>query len=164
MTDAAAVIDLEGIDLALAAADRDGAVRALTARLHATGRVADVDAVVRSALEREEIGSTNIGFGVAIPHAKTDAVVRPGFAFGRRLAGVTWPGEAVADAGGDAQEDHRVQLVFMIASPPQATDGHLRMLASLARGLMDEAFREALLAAPTPEDALAAIRDRLVPA
>lgn len=155
------VIDLEGIDLDLKAADRDGAVRALCERLAAGGRVADVDAVVRSALDREEIGSTNIGMGVAIPHAKCDAVTRPGFAFGRRLAGVSWPGEAVADAGGDEREEHSVQLVFMIASPLQASDEHLRMLALLARGLMDEGFREALLDAPDPRTALARINERL---
>lgn len=155
------LIDAAAIDLALDVAERDGAILALARRLEATGRVTDAEAVTAAALEREAIGSTNVGFGVAIPHAKSEAVARAGFAFGRRSAGVRWAGDAVADAGGDATGDHDVDLVFLIASPAQASDDHLRILATLARALMHEEFRDALRGTGTAEETLSLLAERL---
>ena len=164
MADSATVlelIDVAAIDLAVEPAERDGAILALARRLQATGRVIDAEAVTAAALEREAIGSTNVGFGVAIPHAKSEHVARAGFAFGRRAGGIRWAGEAVADAGGESTGDHDVDLVFLIASPAKASDDHLRILATLARALMHEEFRDALRGTGTAEETLSLLAERL---
>lgn len=152
-----AMIDAETIELELVADDRDAAILELANRLALVGRIDDPAAITAAALVREAIGSTNVGFGVAIPHAKSDHVTRAGFAFGRRAGGVRWPGDAVADAGEPGDEsgaDNRVDLVFLIASPAQASDDHLRMLAALARALMHEDFRDALRTTATREETI----------
>ncbi len=164
MADPATVLELidpEAIELGLGSSERDGAILELARRLQATGRVTDAEAVTAAALEREAIGSTNVGFGVAIPHAKSAHVSRAGFAFGRRAGGIRWAGEAVADAGGEATGDHAVDLVFLIVAPAQASDEHLRILAALARALMHEEFRDALRATATPEETLSLLAGQL---
>ncbi len=159
------LVDPGAIVLGLASAERDAAILELAGRLAAAGRVDDPAAVTTAALEREALGSTNIGLGVAIPHAKSAHVLQAAIAFGRRTDGVRWPGEAVADAGGDGADDerevHSVDLVFLIASPEHASDDHLRMLAALARALMHDDFRAALRESRTPADVLALLSQRL---
>lgn len=160
------LIDAGSIILELASVDRDAAILELAGRLVAAGRVDDAEAVTAAALEREAIGSTNIGLGVAIPHAKSSHVLQAAFAFGRRSAGVRWPGEAVADAGTDPTADeekevHQVDLIFLIASPEQASDEHLRILAALARALMHDDFRDALRRLGTPTEILDLLTQRL---
>lgn len=156
------LIDPRAVVLELTSSERDGAILELARRLESIGRVTDAGAVTEAALEREAIGSTNVGFGVAIPHAKSPHVSTAGFAFGRRTGGVRWAGEAVADAGGSVGDDeHGVDLVFLIASPTEASDDHLRILAALARALMHEEFRDGLRATATAEETLSLLAERL---
>ena len=164
---ATTVRDLIGPDsivLELGSSARDEAILELSRCLQHLGAVDDARAVTDAALAREALGSTNIGMGVAIPHAKSDHVGRAALAFGRRRAGVSWPGEAVADAGAgpDAEREmHSVDLVFLIASPEHASDDHLRVLAALARALIHEDFRTALRTSPTAGAVLELLERRL---
>jgi mannitol/fructose-specific phosphotransferase system IIA component (Ntr-type) len=158
------LIDPQSIVLELAAPGRDAAILELARRLEAVGAVDAAALVTEAALEREALGSTNIGFGVAIPHAKSAHVRRAALAFGRRNAGVEWPGEAVEDAGAAAGTElavHPVHLIFLIASPEHASDDHLRMLAALARALMHEDFRDALRTTTTADAVLELLEKRL---
>ncbi|WP_138418281.1 PTS sugar transporter subunit IIA [Aquibacillus sediminis] len=86
-------------------------------------------------LYREEEGTTGIGFGVAIPHGKSDSVERPGLAIARLKNAIDWK----------SLDGTPVNLVFLIAVPEtEAGDEHLRILSQLSRKLMHEDFRQKL--------------------
>ncbi|MFF1296862.1 MULTISPECIES: fructose-specific PTS transporter subunit EIIC [unclassified Streptomyces] len=123
----------------LDAVDKEAAVREMAGLLARSGKVADVDELVATALRREEQGTTGLGEEIAIPHAKTDAVSAPVVGFARSAEGIEW----------GSLDGTRARLVFMIAVPEAAAgDEHLRILALLSRKLMDAGFRERLTAAP----------------
>ncbi|MGI5528453.1 fructose-specific PTS transporter subunit EIIC [Streptomyces syringium] len=126
----------------LLADEKEAAIREMAGLLAATGKVTNADALVATALAREALGTTGLGEEIAIPHAKTDAVSAPVVGFARSAEGVEW----------GAPDGTRARLIFMIAVPEAAAgDVHLRLLALLARRLMDPSFRERLLAAPDTE-------------
>ncbi|MFI6491857.1 fructose-specific PTS transporter subunit EIIC [Streptomyces sp. NPDC050564] len=119
--------------------DKESAIREMAGLLAATGKVADVEELVRTALRREEQGTTGLGEEIAIPHAKTDAVTAPIVGFARSAEGIEW----------GALDGTKAKLVFMISVPEAAAgDEHLRILALLSRKLVDPGFRERLTAAP----------------
>ncbi|MFG2994868.1 fructose-specific PTS transporter subunit EIIC [Streptomyces sp. NPDC048257] len=123
----------------LAADSKEAAIREMAGMLAGTGNVRDVDELVRVALAREAQGTTGLGESIAIPHAKTDAVIRPTVGFARSDAGIEW----------GAPDGTKARLVFMISVPEaSAGDEHLRILALLSRKLMDTGFRERLRSAP----------------
>jgi PTS system fructose-specific IIC component len=118
--------------------DKESAIREMAGLLAATGKVADVEELVRTALRREAQGTTGLGEEIAIPHAKTDAVTAPIVGFARSAEGIEW----------GALDGTKAKLVFMISVPEAAAgDEHLRILALLSRKLMDPGFRERLTAA-----------------
>jgi PTS system fructose-specific IIC component len=124
----------------LAAVDKEAAIREMAGLLAETGKVADVDALVAAALDREAQGTTGLGEEIAIPHAKTDAVTAPVVGFARSGEGIEW----------GALDGTKARLIFMISVPEAAAgDEHLRILALLSRKLMDTGFRERLATAPT---------------
>ena len=86
---------------------------------------------------REEEGSTGVGEGVAIPHAKTPAVTRPGLAFLRCLDGVEF----------DSLDGQPAKLFFLIAAPDTEDNVHLEVLSRLSMLLMDPDFRTGLMEA-----------------
>ncbi|MFC4886393.1 fructose-specific PTS transporter subunit EIIC [Streptomyces beijiangensis] len=119
----------------LAAGDKEAAIREMAGLLASTGKVADVEELVRTALRREEQGTTGLGEEIAIPHAKTDAVTSPVVGFARSAEGIEW----------GSLDGTRARLIFMISVPEAAAgDEHLRILAMLSRKLMDTGFRERL--------------------
>ncbi|MFF4276801.1 fructose-specific PTS transporter subunit EIIC [Streptomyces sp. NPDC001536] len=127
------------VKVELDAADKEAAVREMAGLLARSGEVADVDELVATALRREAQGTTGLGEGIAVPHAKTDAVSAPVVGFARSAEGIEW----------GSLDGTRARLVFMIAVPEAAAgDEHLRILALLSRKLMDAGFRERLMAAP----------------
>jgi PTS system nitrogen regulatory IIA component len=101
----------------------------------------DPRAVFEQVLEREKLGSTGVGEGVAIPHARIDGLthVVGGFA---RLA---------EPADFDAIDERRCDLVFMILAPADAGADHLRALARVSRAFRQESIRAALRKAQTAE-------------
>ncbi|MFG2472925.1 fructose-specific PTS transporter subunit EIIC [Streptomyces canus] len=127
------------VKVALDARDKEAAVREMAELLARTGKVADLDELVATALRREEQGTTGLGEEIAIPHAKTDAVTAPVVGFARSAEGVEW----------GSLDGTKARLIFMISVPEAAAgDEHLRILALLSRKLMDPGFRERLIAAP----------------
>lgn len=129
----------------LESTDAPGAIRELATRMATAGRVTDVDAYVDAVVAREqETGGTGMGSGIAIPHAKSDAVARATVAFGRSSQGVDFGSEDGTPA----------DLVFLIAAPTGADDLHVTLLSRLARRLVHPSFREALRQAPTAEAVL----------
>ena len=112
------------------------------------GNIADKEAYKAGILAREEKGSTAVGEGIAIPHAKSEAVKAPS------LAAMTVP-EGVDY---EALDDEPSNLLFMIAAPNDG-DVHLEVLSRLMTILMDEDFREKLLNAKDKEEFLKIIDD-----
>lgn len=138
------------VKVQLDAADKDSAIRELANLLAATGKVNDVEELVRTALRREEQGTTGLGEEIAIPHAKTDAVTSPVVGFARSAEGIEW----------GALDGTKAKLIFMISVPEAAAgDEHLRILALLSRKLMDTGFRERLEAAPDEAAILAVLHE-----
>lgn len=138
------------VSLGLAAEDKEAAIREMAELLAATGKVTDVGALTAAALAREELGTTGLGEEIAIPHAKTDAVSAPVVAFARSGAGIEW----------GALDGTRARLIFMIAVPEAAAgDEHLRILALLARKLLDTGFRERLLEASGTDGVLGILEE-----
>ena len=112
------------------------------------GKIADKEEYKKGILAREEKGSTAVGEGIAIPHAKSEAVKAPS------LAAMTVP-EGVDY---EALDDEPSNLLFMIAAPNDG-DVHLEVLSRLMTILMDEDFREKLLNAKDKDEFLKIIDD-----
>lgn len=112
------------------------------------GNIADKNEYKKGILAREEKGSTAVGEGIAIPHAKSEAVKAPS------LAAMTVP-EGVDY---EALDDEPSNLLFMIAAPNDG-DVHLEVLSRLMTILMDEDFRAKLLAAKDKDEFLKVIDD-----
>ncbi|MGW7073642.1 fructose-specific PTS transporter subunit EIIC [Streptomyces sp. NPDC054855] len=138
------------VKVRLDSADKDSAIREMANLLAATGKVNDVEELVRTALRREAQGTTGLGEEIAIPHAKTDAVTSPVVGFARSAEGIEW----------GALDGTKAKLIFMISVPEAAAgDEHLRILALLSRKLMDTGFRERLEAAPDEAAVLEVLRE-----
>jgi PTS system nitrogen regulatory IIA component len=88
--------------------------------------------------ERERLGSTGIGHGIAIPHGKLPRAEELVLAFGRNLKGVDF----------DAIDGRKVHLFFLLIAPEAVFGVHLKMLARISRILQDPAVRKELLEAP----------------
>ena len=110
------------------------------------GKIADREEYKKGILAREAMSSTAVGEGIAIPHAKSEAVKAPS------LAAMTVPG----GVDYQAMDDEPSNLLFMIAAPNNG-DVHLEVLSRLMTLLMDEDFRAKLLAAADAGEFLAAI-------
>lgn len=138
------------IDLALGGTTRDAALRALVDRLGAAqpDLALDRDGLTRALLDREALGSTGVGMGVAVPHCKWKGVERIVGALGRSGAGVEF----------GARDGKPVRLFFLVVSPVNASGPHIRVLAAVSRLVRDAGLRDAIFSAPTPDAVLAAIR------
>jgi len=117
--------------------DRTTVTRQLAERLAAAGRVTDQDGFLADVRAREAQMPTGLPGGIGIPHARSAHVTVPTLGFARVPKGVDW-----------GAEDGPATLVFLIAAPEGGGSEHLTILASLARRLIHESFREALLSAP----------------
>lgn len=106
----------------------------LAAEIHADRPDLDERAIFNTLLRREQLGSTAVGNGVAIPHGRLSGLEAPIGAF-TRLA---------EPADFDAMDNQPVALVFALLVPDEENSTHLQILARLARMLDDEAFRERL--------------------
>ncbi|WP_308434518.1 fructose-specific PTS transporter subunit EIIC [Streptomyces melanogenes] len=136
------------VKVALAAGEKEAAIREMAELLARTGNVRDVDELVRVALAREAQGTTGLGEEIAIPHAKTDAVAAPTVGFARSAEGIEW----------GALDGTKAKLIFMISVPEAAAgDEHLRILSLLSRKLMDTEFRARLADAPDEAAVLAVL-------
>ncbi len=116
--------------------------------LVADGLVADRDAALQAILRREQTRSTAIGKGLAVPHAKTDAVGEVVLAGGRTAEALDF----------DSEDSQGVRIVVLLLSPTSQTELHIQALARLSRVLDNDALRGRLLEADNPEAFHAALR------
>ena len=124
--------------------DKEGVIREMTRALMVSGEIdeADHESIVKAILKREELGSTGIGRGVAVPHTKHPSV--------DRLVGTV----AVSGEGVDfnSLDGERVQLFFLLISPPDRPGDHLRALENISRRLRDETFCKFLKQSKTRDE------------
>jgi PTS system nitrogen regulatory IIA component len=124
----------DGLIPSLQARDRFGAIEELVARACAIEpdlSRADLEHATR---EREEIMGTGIGDGIAVPHARVDALVRPVVVLGVSKQGIDW----------NAVDDQPARLIFLILTPSDDAASQLEILASIARGASRPEARELL--------------------
>ena len=143
------IIDLlkaDAINLNVKLASKDEAIDRLVSLHETAGNLADKEAYKQAILLREQQGTTAIGEGIAVPHAKSDSVRVPG------LAAVTVDGGVDYDAPDGKPSD----IIFMIAAPMDG-DLHLEILSRLMVMLMEPEFCEALRKAKTPQEFLSVI-------
>ena len=101
-------------------------------------------------LEREKLGSTGIGDGIAIPHGKLAMLDELSVAFGRSVDGIDF----------NAMDGKPVHLYFLMLAPENSGGMHLKVLAKLSRMLKDVDFRAKLMAAGSKEEIYKIITDK----
>jgi nitrogen PTS system EIIA component len=116
--------------------DRDAVLRTLAARVAAHEGLADVDGLYERLLEREQLGSTGVGSGVAIPHCKLEGLSEVVMAVGISREGIEF----------GAIDTEPVRLFFLVVSPTEAPAAHLQVLASISRWLKKNSHVSRLLA------------------
>lgn len=137
----------ETIAMDLSATTKADAIDELAQQLNQAGKLNQLDDYIAAIHQREQQSSTGIGEGIAIPHAKVEAVKIPAIAFGKSRAGIDY----------DSLDMQPAHLFFMIAAPATGAQTHLDALAKLSSILMDESVRQELLVADSPEAVLAII-------
>ena len=135
----------------LQVASKDAAIRAMVESLKNCGHITagDEDGVVAAVLKREELGSTGIGNGVAVPHTKHPSV-------DRLIATVALSREGVDFASLDGEA---VYIFFLLISPPDRPGDHLRGLENISRHLRNHDFCSFLKQAKTSQDVLALLEE-----
>lgn len=132
------------IELGVKVSNKEEAIDRLVSLMDAGKRLKDTDGYKKGILAREALGSTAIGEGIAIPHAKVEAVKEPGLAAMVVPEGVDY----------DAFDGSLANLLFMIAAPAEGADVHLEALSRLSTLLMNPGFKEGLMGAADKDEFL----------
>ncbi len=142
----ASLLTSEQIIPEMKATERWPAIVELIDLLGQQGKIAPEsrDNILAALKQREETMSTGIGFGIAIPHASSDAVSEVVAAFGRSSQGIEF----------DALDNAPVKFVVLFIVPKNQFQTHLRTLAAIAKFLNDRSVREGLAAAGSREEIL----------
>ncbi len=102
---------------------------------------ADADSIAQVLMERESLGSTGIGGGIAIPHGKLNHVKEICIGFGRSIKGVEY----------DSLDNLPVHIFFLLLTPENSTGGHLKVLAQISKMLKMDQFKDRLRQAPSAQ-------------
>lgn len=139
-------VSRQAVKADLAADSKESVIREMVQSLRDVGKLpeSESESIVKAILKREELGSTGIGRGVAVPHTKHPSV--------DRLVGAV----AVSSEGVDfnSLDGEKVHLFFMLISPPDRPGDHLRALENVSRQLRDDSFCKFLKQAKNPEEIL----------
>ena len=137
-------ICIEAIQSQLTADDKESVIREMVDALVKANKIAskDSDDIVKAIIKREELGSTGIGRGVAVPHTKHPSVDRLVGTVGVSPDGVDF----------DSLDGEKVQLLFILISPPDRPGDHLRALENISRQLRENMFCKFLKESKTCED------------
>ena len=135
---------LQELKKQISATSKEAVIDELVQSLLDAGEIAadQRDDIIAAIMKREELGSTGIGRGVAVPHTKHPSV--------SQLVGTVGVSEQGVDF--DSLDGERVQLFFLLISPPERPGDHLRALENISRQLRDESFCRFLKQSKTSED------------
>ncbi|EKO5123318.1 PTS sugar transporter subunit IIA [Vibrio fluvialis] len=139
------LINEDLIKLDLQATSKEAVFKELVSILYTQGRISDQTQFLADIKERETLGNTGFEDGVAIPHAKSTAVLAPAVVIGVSQSGIDY----------GAEDGLPSKLFFMIASPDGGDNHHIEVLAELSSKLIEDGFIDAFLSATTSEQALA---------
>ncbi|HTI50352.1 MAG TPA: PTS sugar transporter subunit IIA [Planctomycetaceae bacterium] len=130
----------------LKVATKDAAIRSMVESLGASGSIkaGEQESIIAAILKREELGSTGIGKGVAVPHTKHPSV-------DRLVATIALSRNGVEFSSLDGEDVH---ILFLLVSPPDRPGDHLRALENISRHLRNDNFCNFLKQAPSPEAVL----------
>ena len=143
------LLDKNSVMLGAAPSDKKQALEQAVALMAESGKLADEEAYKKQVFAREEESTTGIGEGIAIPHGKCDAVIKPGLAAMVIPNGVDF----------ESLDDEPVTLLFLIAAPNTKDNVHLDVLSKLSVMLMDEDFTAKLRAAKSVDEFMQIIDD-----
>jgi len=133
------------------ATDKQGVIREMVQSVLNAGGIQkdEYEGIVKAIVKREELGSTGIGRGIAVPHTKHASV--------KRLVGcVAVSGDGIDF---DSLDCEKVQLFFLLISPPDCPGDHLRALEHITRQLKDDTFCRFLKQSKTKEDILSLLEE-----
>lgn len=145
----------ESVRLGVEASDKEELIRTLVGSLPVTDQNVNLEQVAQAVLDRERRLSTGVGYGVALPHAKTAAVESTQVLFATTASPVDF----------DAFDGEPVHLVFLMVGPTQSSSQHIQILGRVSRILNNETTRTRLMKADSDEEILAILRsaeDKLV--
>ncbi len=131
------ILDESSIIQDLRSTTKKGILEELSSVLVERGKLPDRDEVVEVLLEREKLGSTGIGDGIAIPHGKMKGIKELVTSFGRSIAGVDF----------ESIDNKPTHLFFLLVAPENSAGIHLKALARISRLLKDSSFRKRLMEA-----------------
>jgi|YelNatPaOPRAMG01_1025707.scaffolds.fasta_scaffold22017_4 PTS system nitrogen regulatory IIA component len=138
------ILDEKMMVFDLKATTKEEVLKELVSILKKNGVIDDEEGFLNIVKKREEEFSTGIGYGIAIPHGKSDLVKKPSVVFGKSKKGVDY----------NSMDGKPAYIFFLIAVPENSDDLHLKVLAELSRSLMHEEVRKMLEKASTPEDVI----------
>jgi mannitol/fructose-specific phosphotransferase system IIA component (Ntr-type) len=141
----------EAITVDLKATDKEGVIREIVGRLRDARALAanDCESVIKAILSREELGSTGIGRGVAVPHTRHPSVDKLVACIATSKKGVDFA----------SLDDQPAFVFFLLISPPNQPGPHLRALDNAARYMRDDKFVDSLRDANSSENVISLIRE-----
>lgn len=128
--------------------NKDEALKELSKLISRSENVINEKELYTALVEREKIGSTGIGKGVAIPHAKTEAASKLTIAFGRNRDPISF----------DSLDGEGANIFFVFASPVKDSQVYLKVLARISRLIREEKFRNKLLNCKTAQEIIETIK------
>jgi PTS system nitrogen regulatory IIA component len=141
------IIEEDCIIPKLKARDKKGVLEELAQVISHRDLSIDTGALVKVLLERERLGSTGIGDGVAIPHGKLNGLKQPMISFGKSTEGLDF----------ESMDGQPTYLFFLLVAPENSSGIHLQVLAKIAKILKSSAFRQKLMRANSREELYQAI-------
>ncbi len=141
-------IKVDTINLDLESENKNAVIRELYGNLKKTDLIKDEEKGISDIFAREEMGSTGIGKGVALPHAKTEAVDELIITFGISRNGITY----------DSLDNEKVNIFFMFLCPKDKTQEYLKVLARISRLIKGKKFIENLLKAASNKEVIEIIK------
>jgi PTS system fructose-specific IIA component/PTS system nitrogen regulatory IIA component len=137
-------VNVKAIKADLESDDKQSVIQELVGSLTKAGAIeaTEQDSIVEAIMKREELGSTGIGRGIAVPHTKHSSV--------GQLVGTVGVSHEGVDF--DSLDGEKVQLFFLLVSPPDRPGDHLRALENISRQLRDDTFCRFLKQSKTAAD------------
>lgn len=142
-------LNKDAVSANLNASDKEGVIRELVDLLVKAEDIRNKEELIKALMTRESLGSTGIGQGIGIPHAKSHSVKNLVAAFGLSPKGVNF----------DSLDGEPVYIFFLLIAPEESAGPHLKALARISRMLKDKYFRELLRKAKDAKEILRVIQE-----
>lgn len=148
------ILSVDCVKAPLIATEKKDAIDELVNTLAESGKVTDADALKEAVWSREQTRTTGIGQGLAIPHGKSDSVSKLVMAIGKPAIPIEF----------ESIDKQPVQLIVLLASPPDRTSDHIQALARISRLMTMRDFRERVYAAQSAEELYGLLEEQEVAA